>query len=323
MDEDNFDEELEQLIKDAMDERDEGLKDDEDTGRSNEEDRDSGKEDLDNGKDESEEDDSGTNSNGDEDEHKESTEEKPTVTFEPIEVEVSGHKVTINSKEEMLAYIKKGASTFNKEPETFVEEKTILEQGQLSADDLKLLVDAKNGSKEALALLARRSNIDILDVESEMADAYKQQTQYQVETDVDKVANEILSNETLATEFRKVSSALPKDFMSEITSNAKDLKAFSGHIESGIAQKIIPLAINSQIVNGGSFMDNYNKIGFAMSQQKPEVKQERTVSEREADLRKRAFSGTGHNNQSASNSSKDIWDMSEEDFNNIDLSKLK
>ena len=320
MDEDDFDKELEQLIKDAMDERDEETNDDRETGDTGEE---SGSTEETDEQDESEEDDTGTSGDGDEDEHQESNEESTTVNFKPIEVEVSGVKVTINSEEEMLAYVKKGASTFNVEEDRFSEEKTILEQGKISTDDLKLLVDAKNGSKEALALLARKANIDILDVESEMADSYTQQTQYQVESDVDKVANEILSNETLTSEFRRVSNALPKDFMSEITSNAKDLKAFSGHIESGIAQKIIPLAINSQIVNGGSFMDNYNKIGFAMSQKKEQPEVKREVGQREQDLRKRASSGNGHNNSSNVNQSKDIWDMSDEDFNNLDLSKLK
>ena len=317
MEDEDFDKELEDLIKDAMDERDSEL--DDESGDNGEETGDSGEID---GENESEEDDTGTSGDGDEDDNQEGN-EKDSVEFEPIEVEVSGVKVTINSKEEMLAYIKKGASTFNVEPDRFTEEKTILEQGKISSDDLKLLVDAKNGSKEALALLARRANIDILDVESEMADSYTQQTQYQIESDVDKVANEILSDETLANEFRRVSNIVPKGFMNEITSNAHDLKAFSRHIKSGIAQEVIPLAINSQIVNGGSFLENYNKIGIEISQKKAQPEQRREIGKREQDLRKRASSGTGHNNSSNVNQSKDIWDMSDEDFNNLDLSKLK
>lgn len=319
MDED-FDKELEELIKDAMEERDEGLKDD---GSTDEESGDSGEQDEETGEGESEEDNSGSSGNGDEEQHQKSDEESTKLEFEPIEVEVAGVKVTINSKEEMLAYIKKGASTFTAEPEKFTEEKVILEQGKVSAEDLKLLVDAKNGSKEALALLARKANIDILDVESEMADAYTQQTQYYKQSEVDKVADEILSDTELASEFKRVASALPQDFMSEITSNAHDLKAFSGHIKSGIAQQIIPQAINSQIVNGGTFLENYNKVGFAMSQKQAQPEVKREVGQREQELRKRASSGSGHNNQSATNSGKDIWDMSDEDFDNLDLSQLK
>jgi hypothetical protein len=319
MDED-FDKELEELIKDAMDERDEGLEDDGSTGKESGE---SGEGSEGDSKEESEEDNSRSSGDGNEDEHQEANEQTQKLDFEPIEVEVAGVKVTINSKEEMLAYIKKGASTFNTEPEKFTEEKVILEQGKVSAEDLKLLVDAKNGSKEALALLARKANIDILDVESEMADDYTQQTQYYQQSEVDKVADEILSDTELASEFKRVASALPQDFMSEVTSNARDLKAFSGHIKSGIAQEVIPLAINSQIVNGGTFLENYNKIGQALAMKKAQPEVKREVGQREQEFRKRASSGSGHNSQSVGNSGKDIWDMSDEDFDNLDLSSLK
>jgi len=319
---DEFEEETERLLQEALKEQEDDGTDD---GRTNEEDDDSGEEDNDSreSEDDSEEDDSGTSGNGDEDENQGSNEEKSKLDFEPIEVEVSGHKVTITSKEEMLAYIKAGASSFNKEPEKYSEEKTIISQAGLSADDLKLIAEAKAGSKEAIALIAKKAGVDILDVENEMAESYKQQKEYHQQSEVDVVADEILKDETHANEFRKISATLPNDFMDEITSNAKDLKAFSNHIRSGIAQKVIPLAINSQMVNGGTFLENYNKVGFALSQQKQEPEKKREVGEREKDLRKRASSGKGNNHQSQSTSDQDIWDMSDEDFDKLDLSKLK
>jgi len=319
---DEFEEETERLLQEALKEQEDDGTDD---GRTNEEDDDSGEEDNDSreSEDDSEEDDSGTSGNGDEDENQGSNEEKSKLDFEPIEVEVSGHKVTITSKEEMLAYIKAGASSFNKEPEKYSEEKTIISQAGLSADDLKLIAEAKDGSKEAIALIAKKAGVDILDVENEMAESYKQQKEYHQQSEVDVVADEILKDETHANEFRKISATLPNDFMDEITSNAKDLKAFSNHIRSGIAQKVIPLAINSQMVNGGTFLENYNKVGFALSQQKQEPEKKREVGEREKDLRKRASSGKGNNHQSQSTSDQDIWDMSDEDFDKLDLSKLK
>lgn len=322
MEEDNFDEELEKLIKDAMDEREEIENDgrNEDDGEEN---SNSGESDEGDHENESEEDSYRTERDGDEDKNQTNDETDVKSTFKPIEVDVSGVKVTINSEEEMLAFVKKGASTFNKEQESFVEEKTIIEQGRISAEDLKLLVDAKNGSKEAIALLAKKANIDILDVEAEMADSYKQQTQYQIQTEVDKVADEILSDTELASEFRKVIGILPSDFVNEVTTNARDLKAFAGHIKNGMAQKVIPMAITSQIVNGGTFLENYNKVGMELAQKEQQPKQERNVGEREQNLRKRASSGTGHNDSKTTNSSKDIWEMSDEEFENLDLSKLK
>jgi len=317
---DEFEEETQRLLEEALKEQedDDGEDDlgkDSETGNENDEDGESDED--------SEEDDTGTGGDGNEDEHQGDNEEESKLDFEPIEVEVSGHKVIISSKEEMLAYIKAGASSFNKEPERYVEEKSIISQAGLSADDLKLIAEAKAGSKEAIALIAKRAGVDILDVENEMAESYKQQKEYHQQSEVDVVADEILKDETHANDFRKISGTLPKDFMDEITSNAKDLKAFSNHIKSGIAQKVIPLAINSQIVNGGTFLENYNKIGFALSQQKQEPEKKREVGEREKELRKRASSGKGNNHQTQSTSDKDIWDMSDEEFDKLDLSKLK
>lgn len=324
--EDDFDEETQRMLDEALAERDEGEDNGEDDSGIDDESLQSGAEDNSDGESKSEEDDSGDSGDGHEDEHQEGNEETSKLDFEPIEVEVGGLKVTINSKEEMLAYIKKGASSFNQRPESFQDEKLVIEQGQLSADDLKLLVDAKNGSKEAIAKLARMSNVDVLDLENEMADKYQQQKQYYKRSEVDQVAGEILQDTEHASEFQKIAKALPVDFMEAIIADAKDLKAFSGHIKSGIAQKVIPLAINSQMLNGGTFLENYNKVGYAMSQQTTQTQEkqkERTVSEREADLRKKASSGGGHNHQTKESSGKDIWEMSDEEFEKLDLSKLK
>lgn len=317
MDED-FDKETERMLEEALKEIED--ESDIDEEEENEEDDESEQQGNENG-DSEEENDNGSSGDGHEDEHKTESEEK----FSPIEVEVAGHKITINSKEEMLAYIKRGASTFEKKPETFVEEKTILEQAGLTADDLKLIADAKAGSKEAIALIAKRAGVDILDVENEMADAYKQQTQYYVSTDVDEIAREILNDAEHASEFKKIASSLPADFMQEVTSNAKDLKAFSSHIKSGIAQKVIPLAINAQIVNGGSFIDNYNKIGLELMTKEQTKQQEKTreQSDRVKEMRKRAGSGGGETPQKKELSGEDIWEMSDEEFSKLDVSKLK
>lgn len=248
--------------------------------------------------------------------------EETKSTFKPIEIEVNGIKVNIDSEEAMLAYVKEGAKNFKKEDSNLKEEETIIKQGNLSAEDLKLIVDAKNGSKEAIALIAKRAGVDILDVEEEMANNYRQQQEYYQQTEVDTVVNKILEDETHAAEFRRIAKALPTDFINEVTSNAKDLQSFSNHIKSGIAQQVIPLAINSQMINGGSFIDNYNKVGYEMSQ-KQANKQVRTVSEKEEKLRKMASSGSGHNTTVKKNSTEDIWNMSDEDFAKLDYSKLK
>lgn len=245
-------------------------------------------------------------------------EEEVEPEFTPIEIEVGGHKVKITSQEDLMAYVTKGAESFSKKEDKFTNEKTILEQGNLTSDDLKLLIDAKNGSKEAIAKLAELGKVDVFDLDSEMASQYKGQFEPYIESDVDKVANEILADVEHATTFRNISNNLPRDFMNAVSSNAEALKNFSGHIKSGLAQEVIPMAITAQMRYGGSFMDHYVDIGQKISASKTaqaEVKPARSMSAEEISMRQRASAKTGsHVETKKDNSAEDIWNLSDAEF---------
>ena len=217
-----------------------------------------------------------------------------------------------------MAYVTKGAESFSKKEDKFVNEKTILEQGNLTSDDLKLLIDAKNGSKEAIAKLAELAKVDVFDLDSEMASQYKGQFEPYIESDIDKVANEILADVEHATNFRNVSNSLPRDFMNAISSNAEALKNFSGHIKSGLAQEVIPMAITAQMRFGGSFMDHYVDIGQKVSANKTaqaEAKPVRSMSTEEVAMRQRASAKSGsHVEPKKDNSAEDIWNLSDAEF---------
>ncbi|NOQ31166.1 MAG: hypothetical protein GQ570_08600 [Helicobacteraceae bacterium] len=259
-----------------------------------------------------------------EEEPKEEPEEEEVDSFEPIEIEVSGHKVTIESKEDMMAYLQAGASTFNKEPESHVEEKSIIDQGNLSAEDLKLVVEAKNGSKEALAKLARNGDIDLLELEDSDADNYKQKQEYTQATEVDKVADSISADPVHLQEFQNVAKSLPQDFIGAVTSNAEALQNFSRHIKEGLAQEIIPKAITAQMKSGGSFMEHYSKIGQSIMNAKSKPEAKREMSAKETQMRKRAKAGGGNPKaEKIIDSGDDVWNMTDEEFSKMDLSKLK
>ena len=184
-----------------------------------------------------------------------------------------------------MEYIKKGAGTFNKEPETHVEEKMVIDQGKLSSDDLKLLVEAKNGSKEALAKLAEIGKVDVMEIDEDTSKSYQQQVQYNVPTDVDRVASQIMSDETHATEFRQIIGNLPKEFTQAVSKDAGMLSQFSEHIKTGLAQEVIPQAINASMTNGKSFLQNYAELGRQVfdARQNP-AQEKRQVSEKEQGL---------------------------------------
>lgn len=286
--------ELEQMIADALAEREEADKQiDDDTNEEETE----------------------TETETEETTEEEKSETKPT--FEPVEIEVNGINVKIESLEEMIAFAKKGASTYNQKPETFVEEKAIIEQGKLSIDDLKLLVDARNGSPEAIAKLAKLSGVDTFDIDETTADKHTQKFQPTVQSEVDKVATDILRDESLAVSFRNTVSSLPQDFVSMVTSDASMLKDFARHVKEGIAQEIIPLAVKAQMINGGSFFDNYSKVGQDLVAQKnTKSANERVITDKEKELRERADKANTKNTETKRTVSdaQDVWDLSDEEF---------
>ena len=247
----------------------------------------------------------------------EQVEKKTEFTFEPVEIDVNGVKIKIESLDEMIAFAKKGASTYNQKPETYVEEKAIIEQGKLTADDLKLLVDARNGSPEAIAKLAKMSGVDTFDIDETTADKYTQKFQPQMQSEVDKVASDILNDVELSKSFRSTVSALPQEFVSFVTSDASMLRDFARHIKEGIAQDIIPLAVKAQMVNGGTFFDNYSKVGQELVQSRAKTKaNERVLSDKEKELRERADKANtkGVQPKTKPTDAEDIWNLSDDEF---------
>ena len=248
------------------------------------------------------------------------------LDFKPIEFEIAGQKIILNSEEELKAMLSKGAESLARQDNSLSLEKTIIEQGKITADDLKLLIDAKNGDAKAIAKLAKISNIDILEVEADDADKYVNTFKPTIISDTEKVAREIASDKEHAEIFTKIASGLPMDFKQAIMSNANDLKTFSQHIKSGLAQQIIPEAMKKTFTEGISFSDAYVKVGLELSNKQPEQKKvERTLTDREKELRKKA-SEQG-NNQSNGGKKKltvdDIANMPEEEFEKLTKEDLE
>ena len=253
-------------------------------------------------------------------------EEEIKPDFKPIEFEIAGQKIVLKSEEELKAMLSKGAESLSKQDNSLSLEKTIIEQGKITAEDLKLLIDAKNGDAKALAKLAKNSKIDILEVEADDDEKYVPTFQPTIISDTEKVAREIANDVEHAEVFTKIASGLPVEFKQAIMSNANDLKAFSEHIKSGLAQQIIPEAMKRTFTEGISFSDAYVKVGLELSNKQPEQKKvERTLTDREKELRKKA-SEQG-NNQSSDRNKKltvdDIANMPIEEFEKLTAKDLE
>ncbi len=245
--------------------------------------------------------------------------EEGSNDFEPVEIKVGNQTITLNSQEELLQFVKQGGTSNDQPKSRKSEVDQITEQGKLSKEDLALLIDAKNGNKAAIAKLAKDSGVDIYDLSDDEAAGYEQQFQAHLATEVDNVASDIMDDVQLHTEFKQVVGGVPQDFAQYIASDAGALKNFAGHVKSGLAQKIIPEAIKQQMLSGGTFLDNYAKIGREMSDEKKppeESKTKRKENPRAEKLRKRAGNHKGKNKGTKTKiTGEDVWNMSSEDFN--------
>ena len=277
---------------------------------------------------EKDDDDSEDDANNDKEEDKKGDEEDESNTpeFKPIEFEVAGQKIILKSEDELRAMLSKGAESISKQDNSLDLEASIIKQGKLTAEDLKLLVDAKNGDAKAIAKLAANSNIDILEVEADDADKYVPTFAPVIISDVERVAREISADVEHASQFTQIASNLPQDFKAAIMSNANDLKTFSEHIRSGLAQQIIPEAMKLVYTKGMNFSDAYVAVGTELTQTKQEPKkEERQLTDREKELRKKA-SESG-NNQSSGGKRKltvdDIANMPAEEFEKLTAEDLE
>lgn len=315
---------IEDLEAEAMKEFNNSENNDSEESNSEEEDNNENKENNSEDNTEDENDDN-TKKDNDEDNDESENKEDTKLEFKPIEFEIAGQKIILNSEAELKAMLSKGAESLSKQDNSMSLEKTIIEQGKITADDLKLLIDAKNGDAKALAKLAKNSKIDILEVEADDDEKYVPTFQPTIISDTEKVAREIANDTEHAEVFTKIASGLPVDFKQAIMSNANDLKAFSEHIKSGLAQQIIPEAMKRTFTEGISFSDAYVKVGLELSNKQPEQKKtERTLTDREKELRKKA-SEQG-NNQSNNSKKKitvdDIANMPIEEFEKLTAEDL-
>jgi len=250
-----------------------------------------------------------------EDETKEEEENEEVTDFKPIEIDILGQKVTIDSQDELMKFLKKGVSAESnpkKLPPSEAEQ--IMLQGKLTEKDLALIIDAKNGNKFAIAKLAKESGIDINEVLEDDAENYTQKFQPKVMSEVDMVAEEILSDNDWKTKFQETLQSVPEDFIQDITVDPERLRNFGEHVKSGLAQRIIPLAIKSKILNGGTFLENYAKVGRRVTQEDT-VPKKRKISPRAKEMKRRAVAPKGSTESTKKETSgDDIWNMSDKEF---------
>jgi len=258
------------------------------------------------------------------------TDDTPTEpTFKPVTIKARGMEIEIKSQKELMDLAHKGFDYFKKTQELSSWRKQIglIESAGLSDAELQRFADAKKGDKLAIASIAKSYGVDTLDIDDNDSELYKPQTQMGTaeQYEIEDISREIQANPEHAAHFSRVAGSVPDDFADLVANNPAMLRSFNNHVETGLAERIIPEAMKAQMQYGGTFMDHYSRIGEGMyGQDNPVTKspqqqvesEKPQMTERERGLRQRAAS-PGRSKQkkfSAIETAEDIWDMDDSAF---------
>lgn len=338
----DLDNELEILMQAASDEKIELEKDEDDLGDDNNENdddnqdksSDNNEDDKDNSDDEDDKDSDDLDKDSDKKKeedgsNEDDSKEQHSESFESIVVKEGNREISLDSKEEVAKYIQGKNRNNTKQRASRIDE--IVNQANLSDEDLALMADVKAGKPGALKKLALDSKIDLADAEEFEGD-YKPEFKAKHKTEVDNVIDDISNNPELATKFSAIAKELPDEFLSAVTSDAGNLQSFAAHVESGLADEILAIAYKQTALGNGTLLENYIKTGEELSskkesgskEKKKDSKKEREISDKEKKLRDRASADTDENKggKSSDLSVDDLWNMSKEDLAKVDLREL-
>lgn len=207
----------------------------------------------------------------------ESTQEEPTKSegynfaeipmdeLLPMEIAANGVKVKATMNE-LVEGFKKGMNYTQKMQELAPLRKSlsIVSSNDLTEEDLNLLVEAKGGSKEALAKLMSKGDIDPLDVEVEEHSNYKPADygKDEVDVDMDIVRKEILADTENSVIVQEAVKSMPEDMYARVSESSGNLKALHQDVRAGIYQEVMPEVMKLQALYGKTepTMDTYVKV---------------------------------------------------------------
>lgn len=155
-------------------------------------------------------------------------------------------------------------------------------QQNISMEDLQLLADAKRGDKQAVGELAKRTGVDIYDIDTDGSYKPSYESQFVERNEADEIAQDIINNPELFNEVQRNLHVLPRDVQESIVSDASLLNGFREDITNGMAQRIIPEVMKRQSIDtitksniGKNFFEYYMDVANEIANvQQPKVQQQ-------------------------------------------------
>ena len=136
------------------------------------------------------------------------------------------------------------------------------EEHGISLEDIQTMAAAKGGDKNAIASISKNAEVDVFDLDNDMAKEYTPepvQLKQQADPRLDTIANEILSNEEHKTAFQKWFPTMPENIQAEVMGNASVLQGVQEDIDAGVFAPSMEQAYKYQRINGMDFGSAYSR----------------------------------------------------------------
>jgi hypothetical protein len=258
------------------------------------------------------------------DDKEEATPDTPIENFAPLKV--SGKQIPINSLEELYTLASGGAAVTQKFQEIAGHKKSIaiMQDHNLTEADLSLLVEAKNGSKDALASLVKQSGIDSLEVTDEVSEGYKPGAYIPSDQQISlqEVQHEISRDEEYAVTQNVVNNILDERSQDMLVQNPQMIRGLHEDIKSGAYLSVSAHAQKLKLMDGGRRSDMEYYIQAAQEGPSPQdvpavpaavVPEQQSPKKKVVSKDKRKAAASNRNSNKAP-SIKDINDMTDEEL---------
>ena len=258
------------------------------------------------------------------DEPKSEDSDTPNIELPPLKV--SGKQIPINSLEELYTLASGGAGVTQKFQEIAAHKKSIaiMQEHNLTEADLSLLIEARNGSKDALASLVKQSGIDSMDITDEVSDGYMPGAYIPSDQQVSlqEVQQEIAMDEEYAITQNVVNNIMDARSQDMLVQNPNMIRGLHQDIKSGAYEAVSAHAQKLKLMDGGrrSDMEYYIAAAQEGPESQPMMQQEQTPAPESQVQKKRPVSkdkrrAAGNSNSKVQTPSiKDINDMSDEEL---------
>jgi hypothetical protein len=139
---------------------------------------------------------------------------------------------------------------------------------KLSNADVNLMIDAFNGSKEALATIMKRTGIDALDLDSEAISNYvpKEYGRNETELDIKEIVDEIAGDREYVTTHDIIERRWDDKSRMEFVKDPRLIKALHIDVKSGMYNTIEPIATKLKMYETGPRKSDFEYYMLAAKQ---------------------------------------------------------